>query len=172
MARTRTRRVSGKSSKRVLIWLALELDPVTVAANTGVLLGSLNAAALALAPFTVIRTRGIFTFRSDQIADAEQFAGAIGMQVVTQQAVGAGIGSIPTPLAEADSDFFLYENYFGSTLDGGGAVQVHESQVQRVFDSKAMRKVDKNDNIAITAEATALAGTSVGVYGRILIALH
>jgi len=64
------------------------------------LLTQSSAGALELTPFTVIRTRGIITLRSDQIAVSEDQSVSYGHAVVSTQAVAIGISAIPTPITD------------------------------------------------------------------------
>ena len=60
------------SQGRKTFWLAgTHFQTVMAAANTAVLISTLNAAALALRPFTVIRTRGYIALLSDQLSANE-----------------------------------------------------------------------------------------------------
>ncbi len=71
MANLRVGRRSGRVFRggrqvRESLWFnALELTTTLAAASTAVLVGTLSAAALALRPFTVVRTRGNITVHSD-----------------------------------------------------------------------------------------------------------
>jgi len=66
------------------------------AASTAVLVSSLSAAALALRPFTVVRTRGSMFLETDQQAASEFYQAAIGCCVVSDQAVAIGVTAVPT----------------------------------------------------------------------------
>jgi len=73
--------------RRESIWLTGGFQITGIAtASTAVFVASLNAAALALRPFTVVRTRGHLYLRSDQIAAAEAYDISYGMAVVSDQA--------------------------------------------------------------------------------------
>ena len=69
MARRRVTRTPGK-----MIWLFIgyPTDKVTIAAGSATLLATLNAAALALRPFTVMRTRLRLWIGSDQTVASEE----------------------------------------------------------------------------------------------------
>ncbi len=109
MAR-RTRSVIRRPTRREMVWLPVTsgTSPDSVGANNGVLLAaSLNVAAKALRPFTIVRTRGRLMAASDQLAASEAPHGILGCIVVSESASAAGIGSIPTPGTEGDADFFV-----------------------------------------------------------------
>ena len=84
------RRSAGRSFgrraglRRESLWLGiLEGSAALGAANSVAILNSLNAAALALTPFTVVRVRFNVALRSDQIAAAEDYQWAVGAAVVS-----------------------------------------------------------------------------------------
>ena len=160
--------------KRESLWLfATETNSALAAANTAALVGSLNAAALALTPFTIVRTRIAFHARSDQRAASENYDVAIGMAVVSAQASAIGITAVPTPYTDLGSDlWFLWFGQRGRisvTTDVG----VLEAGMQEQIDSKAMRKVEDGEDMVITLENSSLSsGSTVFKVGRILIKLH
>ncbi len=157
-----------------MVWLAINVLVTGIGGNASVLMAALNAGALAFRPFTVVRSRGIIFHRSDQVSATEDYDGVISEQVVTEAASSVGIGSIPTPLTEQSADFFVFEPFAGTTTVQGGAgaaVQQGNSIIQ--FDSKAMRKVDIDDDIVLVAQTnTASQGVDLRITGRILIKLH
>ena len=58
--------VRGGARRRETLWIGDTLIETTIATGTtAVLLSTLNAAALALRPFTVVRTRGAVNISSD-----------------------------------------------------------------------------------------------------------
>ena len=133
-------------------------------------MGSLNAAALALRPFTIVRTHVKWIYRSDQTAALEDFGGAVAMAVASERAVAAGIGSIPNPFGNADSNaFFVYDTYYG--LSGAASDLIPNTQFI-VTNSKGMRKVSTDEQVAIVVENLALNGSTMGCIGRILVKLH
>ena len=79
----------------------------TLTASGGTILGSLNATALALRPFTIVRQHYFLMLRSDQAAAAERQFGAFGCVVVSDQAEAVGVTAIPTPITDAGSDLWM-----------------------------------------------------------------
>ena len=142
-------------------------------ASAAAILFSLNAAALELLPFTIVRTRGIWGLRSDQAAASEDYSASMGIAVVNDQAVAVGVTAVPTPETDRGSDlFFVYESLAGffefKTNDG----LLEKGQWIR-FDSKAMRKVDIGQDIVVTAETSALSAGAIGHFSaRMLVKLH
>ena len=169
----RQRFVRGSKSNRVPTWLFANVAQTAIAANSAVLLGSLNAAGLALRPFTVIRSHLWFHMESDQVAASEESHGALGLIVANDQAVAAGANSIPAPASNADAPFFVYQAFINSfiRLDATGVIEPAGTNVQ--IDSKAMRKVGANEDIAIMIENDdATTGFLASIQGRILVKLH
>jgi len=171
---TRTRGRLG-AQRRESTWLSGATDLTTLSvASTAILTGTLNAAALALRPFTIVRTRGIFSIISDQQAANESYSGSYGMAVVSSQATAVGVSAIPTPETDRASDlWFLHESFQQeySFLDATGAAD-HQADVVR-FDSKAMRKVDTGEDVVVVVESSAI---SFGLFFteafRMLVKLH
>ena len=163
----------GNQMRRETVWFGGGLAVTGVGTGTSVLLASLNAAALALRPFTVVRTRGLLHARSDQIIAAENYDVSYGMAVVSDQAIAAGVASIPTPLTEQATDYwFVYEQIFGR-LEFSTAAAYIEAGHERILDSKAARRVDIGQDIAIVAEGSAgSGGVNLTDSFRMLVKLH
>ncbi len=105
MARKRFFR--GGKSVRESMWVSDPATNSTIAAGgTALLVSTANAALLALRPFTIVRSRGILAFRSDQTGASELFAAALGLAVVSEQAAAIGATAIPTPMTDLGSDLF------------------------------------------------------------------
>ncbi len=174
MAHRRTVATRSQAIRRKTAWITWEFVPVAVTANGVVQLsGGMNASALALLPFTVVRTRGVIHWESDQAAATEDFGGVFSMQRVTAVALGAGIGSVPTPLTEAGDDYFVYEPFYSKVWVQTTTVVAGGSTVQRIFDSKSMRKLEIGDEISMVIEGMNLpGGMNFGTTGRFLVKLH
>ena len=165
----------GNVQRRESLWIfGTPIDTVLSAASTAALISTLNAAALALRPFTVVRTRGTFWLRSDQSATSEDFQASLGMAVVSDQAAAIGVTAVPTPEADRGSDlWFVYETaQQGFTrFDATGTTAFEGATVN--FDSKAMRKVNGDQDIAVAIETSAISlGAVAMVAFRMLIKLH
>jgi len=160
--------------RREMLWLETDVTSTTISAASGVaLITVLNAAALALRPFTVIRSRGYLHVESDQVGGSENFQVGYGQIVVTDVASAAGVGSVPTPEAESSSDWQTYVWLMGTfTLVSAAGFDAHAG-FGREFDSKAMRKVDLGDDLVEVVEAaTTSSGFNVKVFNRSLVKLH
>ena len=160
--------------RREMQWVSFAPQRTAFTSNQVTVLGVLNAAALAARPFTLIRTRGWLRIGTDQSANTEAQFCTYGHIVVKETATTAGVASIPTPITEATADWHVFEMITAGVLVSS-ATSVLEFGFQRGFDSKSMRKVGDDDDIAIVAEAPAT-GISEGFQlvdaGRVLIKLH
>jgi len=135
-------------------------------------------------PQTLIRTRGEVLLRLESAASqGEGFFGAIGIAKATTAAVTAGVGSVPTPIAEEDWDGWLWHRYFHllavSPLDGQAAVDLDilnsvTAALRFDFDSKAMRKINELESLYGALEVTEV-GTATLTFNansRQLFKLH
>ncbi len=169
--RTRSRAIVSRAD-RVPVWFNASWAATTLGGNAKTLIAVLNAAALALRPFTIIRSRGVIHVESDQIAASEATVGALGMIVVQDEATAAGIASIPGPLTEVDAQFFVYEPFVNVLEFGDITGFVEPAGTFWSYDSKAMRKVALTEDLAVTAELNVGAGAVITGVGRILVKLH
>ena len=98
--------------------------------------------------------------------------GVMAAIVVQDQATTAGIASLPTPIDEPDASFFVYEPFIHELqVQSQVGVQFPSGTLTR-FDSKAMRKVGLNEDIALIAETSTVDGAIITVRGRMLVKLH
>ena len=172
MVRKFTRSLGRVGKDRLTVWFSWPMVITTsAAASAAVLTVSLNAAALALRPFTIIRTRGIMHTRSDQTSVLENYSAALGFAVVSDQSVAIGVIAVPTPDTDRGSGlWFVYEEIAGvfGFVSGIGTSDPFGST--RYFDSKAMRKVDVGQDVISVLENTSVSlGTSTHMAARMLI---
>ena len=183
MARIQTSRKSGfilrgGVMRRETLWFdGLEWIQGLTSPSTAVFLGSLSAGALAIRPFTVIRTRGTFFVSSDQAAATERYGCALGNCVISDQASAVGVTAIPTPITDDNSDlWFQYEYLMGQFVFGTavGFTDGATGGVQVPIDSKAMRKVEEGSDLAVVVENSSLStsGCRTQGYLRHLVKLH
>jgi len=159
---------------RKTFWFSgTSVESAITAANTAVVQTSLNAAALALRPFTIVRTRGYFHIISDQLSANERYEAAYGLIVVSDQAVAIGVTAVPTPSTDSQSGWFVYERGVDAhQFITGAGFQSHTGLFQ-TFDSKAMRKVEEGQDVISVAETGPNSqGVTVTAFSRILIKLH
>ena len=137
-------------------------------------MGTFSAAALLLRPFTIVRTHLYFNVLSDQVSAVEVARGALGLAVVSDQAIAAGIGSVPGPVTDGDaSSWFLWEAWISNFISSTNVGLNSEAGTFQRVDSKAMRKVGPNEDLALVYENSDGAhGVNVVTMGRMLLKLH
>ena len=173
MAHRAFKRGAGAITQRRLTSWFQFIPTLSAMGGGGVtLVFSLNAAALALRPFTIVRSRFLLQVTSDQSAALEQQVAAVGMAIVSDQAVAIGVTAVPTPLTDLGSDLWFFHQLLYATestlpdnMRPGGVFEV---------DSKAMRKVDIGQDLVIVAEVSSTVGggaiTTIG--GRMLVKVN
>jgi len=178
------RRATGRfpalrqGQRRETIWIGgVTVRTIVAAASTAVLQTSLNATALSLRPFTIVRTRGLLRLESDQSTASEFQDAAYGKAVVSDQAVLAGAPAIPTPTTDDASDlWFVYERMLLDITLGGGGLGTGNPRpngMERIIDSRAMRKVEDGQDIVGVVETGVLSdGVVITSFVRTLVKLH
>jgi len=159
---------------RDTVWVAGPPSNTTItAASTASVVAFFSAEALALRPFTIVRTRGNIYVRSDQAAATEVYGCGYGMAIVSEQASAIGITAVPTPVTDFESDlFFVIEQIQGRFLFSD-ATGIREVGQHRVIDSKAMRKVSVDEDLVVSAETTSFQSSALITDSfRILLKLH
>ncbi len=161
----------AERTKRGNVWLGVDISSTAIPGNTKVLLGSFDVVALAHRPFTIIRTYMQVLWTTDQLAAGETPVGAVGHIVVSDQAIGIGATAVPDPISQPDAEWHVWQGLvvdfqFGSAI-GFQADAGHQYSV----DSKAMRKVSNNQDVAFVGTSTSADGGIVTAVGRILVKL-
>ena len=157
---------------RSTTWLEIEPLQFSIGANLILITHLMTAAELAKRPFTIVRTHLEVQVTSDQIGATERGVLGVGMAVVSDQAVAVGAAAVPAPIDDLDSDLFfliklLFYEFTFVTAAGFDSV----SGTQASIDSKAMRKVN-NDQEAVVVAQTGTVGARFQIGGRILIKEH
>ncbi len=163
-------RATRQRSTRKSLWLQFVPITVTLGAANSALAFSLNAAALALRPFTVVRTHFEVMMISDQAAAVEQQVAGLGIAVVSDQAIAVGITAVPTPVSELGSSLW----FVNQLLLGEESHQTDLTLAPNRYsiDSKAMRKVETGSDIGVMLETITIGGSGGAIFnvgGRILI---
>jgi len=162
-----------RGARRQSLWVDIPAVTATLAAAGGTITHAANAALLALRPFTIVRHHMFWALSSDQAAASETYGAALGVAVVSDEAVAVGVAAVPTPVTESASDLWLlHQNMIGRLHIGGGA---SGALVTGTIDSKAMRKVEEGQtciNVAESMIALIGAGSFLSFAGRFLIKLH
>ncbi len=159
-----------RGARRQTSWVAIA--PVETTADAASrLISTLNAAALAKRPFTIIRTHLTIHVVSDQqIATEGQLVG-VGMAVVSDQATAIGITAIPTPITDLGSDLFYLHQLVMTQFVFGSAIGFDADSGRQIdVDSKAMRKVNDDQDIVLVADFGVVGeGSALTTAGRFLI---
>ena len=123
---------------------------------------------------TVIRTRGMLGWSSDNAAASENQLGAFGIGVVSEQAATVGITAVPHPGTDAAWGGWLYHTYWFSQTQFLSSVGLQFDKMHTiVIDSKAMRKVGETERLVVVWENTGAShGVSVFDSIRILSKVH
>ncbi len=163
----------GTTQRRLTAWIGFATSEVIIAsASTAIFAFSLNAAALALRPFTITRTRLFWHCRSDQVAGSETWGASLGLAVVSDQASAIGITALPTPVTDIGSDlFFTFAENYGRFIIGTASSL--EAGRNVMIDSKAMRKVNDDQDVIMTLETLSFSVSALSIVsGRMLLKLH
>jgi len=170
--------VRGGRQVRETLWLELEPTRTTMAAaSTAVVILSMTATELALRPFTVVRTIVHASLQSDQTGATENFDAAIGFAVVSDQASAIGVTAVPTPMTDLDSDLWFFHQILDGAFKFVSGVGVDPQGVVPSgggnYESRAMRKVNGDQEVTVVTEASAISsGCQLYAAGRMLIKLH
>ncbi len=152
MARRRdfVRGASAIRSRRLTTWFQFQPAQTTLTTTGGTLVFTLNAAALALRPFTIVRTHFELAMISDQAAAIERQVAGMGIAVISDQASAAGVASVPTPITDMASNlWFVYKLLYA---DESSLTDRTRNGQYASIDSKAMRKVEVGQDVAVVVE--------------------
>ncbi len=122
-------------------------------------------------PGTVMRLRGRFYAQLDIGGVDERAVIAVGVIKVSDEALAAGVASIPSPDTDGDAEWIWHGYLIVSA--GAEAAVVTDAMFDRVeVDSKAMRRFKASDSLAVVAEvcdSSDQAGTADLMYGLRLL---
>ena len=159
---------------RKTFWFAgVFVDFTLASANAATIAMFLNAAALALRPFTIVRTRGFWSIAGDQETVDELQETCYGHIIVSDEAFAVGVSAVPTPAEQSGSSWFLFDSVVSrfQVVTAVGAEQ--NANRVRDLDSKAMRKVEEGqDVISVVQNGPNSNGVKINAFHRMLIKLH
>ncbi len=164
MARAVRRGVRRGSSKPTPgTWARFVDIPIDVSVSSKVLLATFVLSNVGIGE-TIRRTLGGIYVVSDQSAADEPLAGAFGMIVVSDLAGAAGAASIPGPFTDASDDgWFVWQGFSGEGKLA--ATPTNPPAMDKLFDSKGMRRVSEGFLIALMVEnASSTAVFNIGTY--------
>jgi len=167
MARFNRARSFGRRSSPNRAWAgAVDVESTIVGPSTKTLLGSLVLSNTNIDE-TVLRTVGMISVKTDNVAADEQQIGAFGMIVVNDLALAAGAASIPGPVTDiGDDGWFVHVPFNSSFLFGDTSAIQHNINTSHMFDFKSKRIVQDGFGIALMVETAA--GSEGAVFGVIL----
>ena len=173
-------RPAPRAPRRQTQWLGTSVAgasaATTVAASTSALILNLTSASLEAigTPLTLVRTRGTFDIESDQQAASEIQVGALGLCVVTKDALAIGATAIPAPQTDSGWDGWFFWRNFKRRLNFTTAAGYRPNfSMEYVIDCKAMRKITDDMAIAVMCENSSGAhGFKINVNLRTLFKLH
>ena len=163
--------VHQRGAGRSNMWLGIQVVPVVVLASSNTILASLDAASLALRPFTIVRSRFEVQYKSDQTGTSETPFGIMGLGVFSEVAAGS-VARMPDPATEPNYDWYVYQALQEDFEFISGVGVVSRMGQRYIVDSKVMRKVGPNDDITVLHAQVAAVGATISVLGRFLIKLH
>ena len=146
MANRRGGSFQRRGVRRGTNWISLTQDAdnaLSVASDGAAILSSLDITSSPVGKSTIVRIRGCWGF--DPGAATSLLIG-LGIAVVSDQAVAAGIASIPKPITDEGWDGWMWRmcRYAGTRYSN--------EQSWGDIDSKAMRKWDDGDSLVCIAE--------------------
>ena len=154
------------------IWIGNGVGTTVLAGASKTLIGSLTASALLLRSFTIFRTYVEVLINLDQVGADELVLCTYGQIIVTDTAAAAGIASVPGPSGisgDPEADWYVwqamtvrFEFITAAGIEGN-------SGHHYLIDSKAMRKVGPDDDIALVAQLDGSPGANFVTNGRMLI---
>ncbi len=162
--------VRGRAPRRATQWI----QSVASTGFTGLAANSvvLNQTFPILEPQTIVRTRGSIWIESDQEAADEEPMGAVGLLVASDQAIAAGVASLPDPISEAASGLWFVWLPFATVIIAVGGAAGARQGWEFPIDSKAMRKVSDGQTIGVVVvNSSALHGLEFMIQFRMLTKL-
>ena len=111
---------------------------------------------------TIMRVRGNYLVSMDGPVDNDRAIVGLGLIIVSDEALAAGVASVPTPGTDADAPW-LWHQFVPLQAQAGTSVGASLNAMSVVargeIDSRAMRRVKQNESIVMSMETTSLAGT-------------
>jgi len=172
MAGHRFTRGVTRGARRETSWFDI---PLVVAGLDGnaVLAATLTVPEAAKRPFTIIRTHVQVMVHTDQQIASESWAAGFGLCVVSDQAAAIGVTAVPTPITDLDSDLWFMHQLQQGRFAFGTAASFANIGDNYDYDSKAMRKVNDAQDVAVVIEGNTVGnGMTYSIWGRLLIKEH
>ena len=158
-------------------WIGNGVARTTIVGGAKTLVASLSAGAFLLRPFTILRTRLLICWFTDQEAADEGPFGEYGQIVVTDTAAAIGVTAVPDPSSisgDSEAAWHVHQGVWTQFLNvgAGNDAAAVSSPTNWTIDSKSMRKVGPDDNVVDMFTEDAGIGGFFTILGRQLIQLH
>ena len=173
MARRSSRFI--RPAPRTKMWIGAGVGTTSIASAVKALISTLSAGALLLRSFTILRTRMDILIASDQEGVDETPHGSFGQIVVTETAAGLGITALPNPSGisgDPEASWFVWQAMSVQFRFASGVGFDANAGMHYTIDSKSMRKVGPDDDIATLFDNETASGLTITTNGRRLIQLH
>ncbi len=155
--RSNFRIASRSSSKRQTEWVNLNFDAAVLSAVSSTLFTT--SFVPLVSGLTLIRMRGELIVSSLMNAATDAMTIAVGCILVSDEAVAAGVASIPSPITDADDDWLYYQ--WCSVQSGVLGAPGQGTEFRFNVDNKAMRRFPAGKTLVAVAEASSEGGTVV-----------
>ena len=128
----------GRVARRSTSWLTGP-NLVATAITTAVLTGFTNGLQILEDGITLVRTRGLISFRLHATGggSTDGMSGAVGIAVASENAFGAGVTGIMNPFTDSEWDGWIWHSFWN--VSGAPADAMSSQRIE--IDSKAMRKI-------------------------------
>ena len=137
--------------------------------SSGVSLFATSAQAQANG-LTIVRLRGeLLVMVTAGASVLDGFEGAFGICIVSENAFGAGVGSVPSPIADIGWDgWFAYQMFQVKVVTAtiGEGVNAPSAVARYEIDSKAMRKFKATDTVIAILEVTEVGAATLAAQFR------
>ncbi len=118
----------------------------------------------------MVRVRGYAVFHPTAFTTDQEFGGAYGLGVVSDEALAAGATSIPRPFDDDDWTGWLVHGFYAGRFEFASGVGIMNFDVHHIIDSKAMRKVRPNEALVWVCESQTGA-IDATIHARVLMML-
>ena len=135
--------------------IGTSIGTITFGASVGPVKAPLSIGLTATFPAaTLVRTRGALLVEMLVSGGAtNEVTGAVGMIVVSSDALAVGITALPGPLSDIENDWFVYEPFALGTEAVNPPADSRVSHASFRFDSRGMRKMKFGESLVMVAEA-------------------
>jgi len=161
----RSRGRSGGLSKS---WSNMTIADNVPLSTTQAVIGSVTIAEGSIIQATLLRSRGMLSVFGTPDAAADSTVVALGLTVVSANALAVGGTSVPGPIADQGADWLWHQYVPLDSISATSALLNNLGAYVRIeVDSKAMRRVPEDAAVALIGELNTAEFTSVEISGGI-----